>query len=309
MIKEKEWKSLFEYYEKYQFSDPSHDIQGNYLHTLLSIEDIQYEKIKQCVDYLIDNSINQCGWGLMKEWKAFNNAPLKKDTIYTYTTTLVAKALLRFHKKYPEQKIYDICYNVSEYIKNDISFEVINENLFFWYSDQNQNKKLGNEVLNVNSLAGAFLLSMGHKSIGKQALDTVIKYQKEDGGWPYILKSKKDNDLIHLCLIIDGLIDGYEILGEEYYKKSVEKSLISLSKDIFNKSSKWLYGKKEWGIGALLNSLASATQIGLDVNELILYSLNLLEQNYNNDHYFTGNIRGHVWIMRGLSEIQKMGYL
>lgn len=256
--------------ENIDFQNMEYDAQGHYSLALLNL----YEKTKeekylalaqQFLDHLLkDKDLDHdgyTGWGLRYAWDAFNDQSINpKNTVYTYTSTVIGFAFVKAFAL-TGNTIYKTTANeIKETLIHSIGYWQKDEDICFWYSNSEYDKKY--MVHNVNAYTIQFLSELDNINENQASIDWINKafnYELqtvlEDGNWYYCenCSNRIKMDLVHWAFSGTAYYRAFEIYGSNKFIELARKTKKAIVNEHMSKDNTILENSStNWGIAELI---------------------------------------------------------
>jgi len=183
----------------------------------------EMNKAVSAADWLLahTSSPSEAGWGLPVAWDAFGDGSVNpSSTVYGITVAIVVDALFDVFDATQDRKYLRAAERALD------EYEQFSQNTdkgrFFWYSDQPTDAI---ETSNVSAMLMGQYARAAHyfhderfSKIAREAHSNLIANRRVVNGswyWTYSAKTNLPNDLVHHALIVKGLIDYRDYLGDE----------------------------------------------------------------------------------------------
>lgn len=246
------------------------------------------------------------GWGLGAPY--INKVAQKRSAIpatatYTYTSSVVARALLATYEITQEKKYLEQCTTWKDAFWKHIGLHP--ENGCCRYGDHASHMDISSFVPNATPLFMGFLADyikvtndIEEKLPLAKMCRSFMKLERH-GNWEY--RSGQKEDLLHLSMIAEGLHKAIGVLGPVADTSALIKNILNImfTKDTVNLNSLCL-GTANWGPGWALSVLL---QYGVP-EKYIFAGLKFLRTNLSLVLY---NIRTASIYMRFLAELEEKG--
>lgn len=223
--------NLYEYLKK-------HNNHGD----TFTIDDC-YDKIIYLSDLLLSlrhKANKEYGWGYPTGWQGGFAFFFPANTPTVVASSFVVDALLHSYEITKVEKYKDIALETKKFVLQDLHKSKIKNGFFFSYSQYD-----GNDTVINASLLGARILMQCYKytndvelkQIAKEAIDTCIAEQKEDGSWLYGLGKRQTwIDNFHTGYNLEAIQFYKDVTGESIYDESLNKGLAFMINNHFDEN-------------------------------------------------------------------------
>ncbi|SFD26541.1 alpha/beta hydrolase family protein [Clostridium uliginosum] len=259
-----------------------YDAQGHYALAYLYLYEVdrEYKYLKMAEQILTNLTLNKdinndgyTGWGLRCEWDAFSDKSINnKDTVYTYTTAVIGNAFDKAYEITLNENYRTMANEIRETLVNSIGYWQKDNNICFWYSNSEHDKKY--KVHNVNAYSISFLSELdniNNNNNNKELIEKAFNYEEmtqlNNGNWYYCedLNPKTETDLVHWAMSGTTYYRLFEMTKDQRFLKVAKKVKEGIiSKHITSDYNILDNSTHKWGVAETLILLRKAEEIDKD---------------------------------------------
>lgn len=198
------------------------------------------QKIAEAAELLISlrsTGLQSSGWGYPAGWQGRNFFfPVHTPTVVV--SSFAVDALSHAYEITRDEKYRTEILKTADFVLKDLHRSPYKKGFLFSYSQYKGNDKVFNaSLLGARILLQCYQLSGNdeYRTIARQAIDTCVKAQQEDGSWVYGCgRTQGWIDNFHTGYNLEAIQAYHDITGEHIYTDALNKGAIFMLKNHFD---------------------------------------------------------------------------